>query len=162
MSQFSHPQTDRPITTALRSQLMDSLINNVVDDYVFPDKAKQIGALLKKFRQGKEFAAITSFQQFSNALNQQLRQFSNDKHLALLYSNDTVPVEKEQEVSFPAFIKEFAVNNNYGFTKVEILPGNIGYINILGFFSFCGGYRCCNRGLSLYRKYRCIDYRFAA
>jgi retinol-binding protein 3 len=42
----------------------------------------------------------------------------------------------DKEPPLPDFIKTFAIENNYGFNKIDILDGNIGYMNILGFFPF--------------------------
>ncbi len=136
VSQFSTQQEDRPLTIKVRQQLMDSLIKQVEEGYVFEDKAMQIGKALKMFQKTKAFAEINTFQDFITVLNEQFRQISHDKHLALLYSFDSVTAKDGQEVAFPEFIKQFAVNNNYGFNKIDILPGNIGYMNILGFFPF--------------------------
>jgi C-terminal processing protease CtpA/Prc len=134
--QFSAQQQDRPLSVSGKQQLMDTLIRHLVDGYVFEDAGIQMGKALKIFQKGRSFAQINSFQGFADSLNTQFLRISNDKHLRLLYSYDTVPVQSEQEVSFPDFIKQFAVNNNYGFNKLEILQGNIGYMNILGFFPF--------------------------
>ncbi|MGN6341133.1 MAG: S41 family peptidase [Ginsengibacter sp.] len=47
-----------------------------------------------------------------------------------------MPQKTDKEPPLPDFIKTFAIQNNYGFNKIDILDGNIGYMNILGFFPF--------------------------
>lgn len=44
-----------------------------------------------------------------------------------------MPQKTDKEPPLPDFIKTFAIQNNYGFNKIDILDGNIGYMNILGF-----------------------------
>jgi retinol-binding protein 3 len=66
-----------------------------------------------------------------------LREISHDKHVSLNYSYKPVPVR--QEGAGPTTEERQGLRNygeaiNYGFERVERLPGNIGYIRLNLFF----------------------------
>ena len=75
-------------------------------------------------------------------LTADLQGISKDKHLRVRYSIQPIPVRQErgeptaaEKAGFTAYMKRV----NYGFEKVERLPGNIGYIDFRGFFDPEGG-----------------------
>ena len=80
-----------------------------------------------------------SYNEFANQVTINLENFSNDKHLDLLYdpslasallndtvSNTTIYTDEEAKIE---------VWNNYGFKDLSILDGNIGYMNLTVFFT---------------------------
>ena len=91
--------------------------------------------ILKNQKKGG-YNKIRSSKEFADTISNQLALISNDKHLHVLFSHDTVQQKTDKEPPLPDFIKTFAVQNNFGFNKLDILDGNIGYMNILGFFPF--------------------------
>lgn len=91
--------------------------------------------ILKHQKKG-DYNKIISSREFADTISNQLVLISNDKHLHILFSYDTVQQKTDKEPPLPDFIKTFAIENNYGFNKIDILDGNIGYMNILGFFPF--------------------------
>jgi hypothetical protein len=134
--QFSPNQQDLPILPAEKAQMIDTIIKAVKESYVFPETALQIETAIIKHERKGDYKKIASSKEFADTLSNQLVRISNDKHLHILFSYDTVPQKTDKEPSLPDFIKTFAIENNYGFNKLDILDGNIGYMNILGFFPF--------------------------
>jgi retinol-binding protein 3 len=136
IAQFSPNQPDLSISIQEKKQIIDTIINTITDAYVIPEIAfaieKEISIQLKK----GFYNNITSSKEFADTISSQLIRLSNDKHLRILFSHDKVPYKTEKEAPLPDFIKTFAIENNYGFNKINILEGNIGYINIVGFFPF--------------------------
>ena len=103
---------------------------------MFPEISLKIEAAIIKHQRDGDYSKITSSKDFADSISNQLVRISNDKHLRILFSHDTVPQKTDKEPPLPDFIKTFAIENNYGFNKIDILDGNIGYMNILGFFRF--------------------------
>jgi hypothetical protein len=136
VAQFSPNQPDLSISVQEKKQIIDTIIKTINDAYVFPEIAhaieKEISIQLKK----GHYNNITSSKEFADTISGQLMRLSNDKHLRILFSHNKVPYKTEKEAPLPDFIKTFAIENNYGFNKINIMDGNIGYINIVGFFSF--------------------------
>jgi C-terminal processing protease CtpA/Prc len=59
---------------------------------------------------------------------------SHDKHLRVLYSHDTLPKPREPSPEERRNMRARMSKRNFGFEKVERLEGNIGYLDLRGFF----------------------------
>jgi retinol-binding protein 3 len=139
------PASDRPdikVDAATRSQVIDQLIKEVNDGYVFPEVAKQMETAIRGRQKAGEYENITSAKSFTEKLTSDLQAVSRDKHLRVGYSIQPIPVRQErgepteaEKAQFNSYMKRV----NYGFDKVERLPGNVGYINFRGFFDPEGG-----------------------
>jgi hypothetical protein len=109
----------------------------VEDNYVFQDKGKRIAAhFLSEYKSGK-FQNAKNWTKFGEISTKILRDTSGDEHLYVRYDPQQVkelvapPTENNndgsgEENSF--FYGAKAREKNYGFAKVEILAGNIGYL----------------------------------
>jgi len=115
------PQTDKTIDAAMRNAVLEEAIRLVKEHYVFPEMAEKAAADIQTRIQNKEYDNITSAIQFADKLTKDLRSISKDKHLyvRLMTNNRVNP-----------FTPELARAGNYGFSKAEILPNNIGYLKI--------------------------------
>src|SRR6476661_7316163 len=135
----SFAQTEQPdltIVAATRTQVIDGILKRLNDSYVFPETAKKMEQSIRERQSNKEYEQVTSAKEFATKLTNDLQAVSHDKHLRVRYSYDALPdrgpkreptaEEREQE-------KRELTWMNHGFTKVERLPGNIGYIDFRGF-----------------------------
>lgn len=134
--QFSPNQPDLQVSAKEKAQIIDTVIKAVKSTYIFPEISLHIETEILKHQKRGDYNKIISSKEFADTISNQLVRISNDKHLRILFSYDTVPQKTDKDPPLPDFIKTFAVQNNYGFNKIDILDGNIGYMNILGFFPF--------------------------
>jgi hypothetical protein len=132
-AQFQRVQQNRFIATKEKRMVLDAIIHAIKDEYVYPEIAQQIATKLNRRFLNGAYNSIDSARAFADTLSVQLMQISDDNHLRVVFSYDTV-ADPSKEPPLPDFIRDIALKNNYGFNKVEVLDGNIGYINILGFF----------------------------
>jgi hypothetical protein len=100
--------------------------------YVFPETAKKMEDALKKNLAEGRYKSIDDPEILAQRLKEDMIAVSHDKHINIIY------MEKEPgnpEQSPEAEAKEVAemAENNFGFKKLEILQGNIGYIDLRGF-----------------------------
>ena len=134
---FAQPeQPDLTIDAATRTQVVDTILKRLNESYVFPDIAKKMEASIRERVAKKEYDQITSAKQFATTLTNDLQAISHDKHLRVRYSYEAVPErgprqeptaeEREQR-------KRDLTWMNHGFSKVERLRGNIGYLEFLNF-----------------------------
>jgi hypothetical protein len=134
---FAQPeQPDLTIDAATRTQVVDTILKRLNESYVFPDIAKKMEASIRERVTKKEYDQITSAKQFATTLTNDLQAVSHDKHLRVRYSYEAVPErgprqeptaeEREQR-------KRDLTWMNHGFSKVERLRGNIGYLEFLNF-----------------------------
>jgi len=135
-------QPDVTIDSKVRSEVIENLLRELNDSYVFPETAKKMGSDLQSRIQKNEYDQITSARAFAEKLTADLQSVSHDKHLRVRYSYQPIPIRKEkneptedEKSNFNQFMKRI----NYGFEKVERLQGNIGYIDLRGFQDPEGG-----------------------
>ena len=127
-------QPDRTIDATVRAEVIDGALRHLNTAYVFPEAAKKMEQAIRERVARKEYDGITSAQAFAAALTTHLQEVSRDKHLRVLYSADGLP-ERPQEPSAEerARFLENARRTNFGFERVERLPGNVGYLDLRGF-----------------------------
>lgn len=124
-------QPDLTIDAATRTQVIDGILKRLNDSYVFPEVAKKLEQSIRERVSKKEYDQITSAKQFATTLTKDLQAVSNDKHLRVRYSHSPIP-ERGQRREPTAEEREQRKRDlswmNHGFTKVERLRGNIGYL----------------------------------
>lgn len=127
---------DLTIDAATRNQVIDAVLKELNDRYVFPETAKKMETDVRAKLKNKEYEQITSARNFSKKLTEDLQSVSHDKHLRVTYSFDKIPVRvkrdeptAEEKQQYERVLKL----NNYAFTKTEVMAGNIGYIEFRGF-----------------------------
>ncbi len=136
-AQQSKPQPDMNIDSATRSAVIDNLIKELNEGYVFAETAKLMENDLKARSANKEYDAIVSSLAFADKLTADLQAISHDKHLRVRFSFDPIPIRTdkheptaEEKANFDRSMKRA----NYGFDRAERMDGNIGYIELRGFF----------------------------
>lgn len=128
-------QPDMQLDAAARKEVIDTLVKRLNDAYVFPEVAAKVEQSLRS--REAEYAQITSARQFAEKLTADVQAVSHDKHLRVRYSYESIPVRKDDNSELTAEerdrIRRELGRINYGFERVERLPGNIGYIDLRGF-----------------------------
>jgi hypothetical protein len=129
-------QPDLTIDAATRTQVIDTLLKRLNDSYVFPEVAKKMEQSLRDRVAKKEYDQITSAKEFATTLTKDLQAVSNDKHLRVRYSHSAIPErgERREPTAEEREQRKRDMNwMNHGFTKVERLAGNIGYLEFRNF-----------------------------
>jgi hypothetical protein len=130
-------------TVVLNSKLRATIVNNIsqllLDNYVFPDTAVKMSNCIKNKLKEGAYNKITDAVAFSDALTIDLYSVYHDRHMIVQF----VPPETTQNSNVASTSSQ--INNedplerikqaNFGLRKVEILSGNIGYINIDHFWA---------------------------
>lgn len=130
-------EPDMTIDAATRSQVIDAVLKDLNEHYVFPDVAKKIEVLIREHQKSQKYDGLTSASGFAKALTADMREVSRDKHLNVVYSYKPVPERKmsaEPTEEERQGRRNYGEAINYGFERVERLPGNIGYLRVNLFF----------------------------
>ena len=134
---FAQPeQQDLTIDAATRTQVVDTILKRLNESYVFPDVAKKMEQSIRERVTKKEYDQITSAKLFATTLTNDLQAVSHDKHLRVRYSFEAIPErgpQREPTAEERDQRKRDLTYMNHGFSKVERLPGNIGYLEFLNF-----------------------------
>jgi len=138
-------ETAKPpaIDAKMRAEVVKGVGELMVKLYIFPDKAKEMEALLTKKLQGGEYDKITDVQAFAQTLTEDLRSVTKDRHIHCEYGPEIVKRIRARESQsaddrekwLKQALKEER-KENFGFREVKILDGNIGYLDLGGFSSF--------------------------
>src|SRR5690349_604347 len=89
-AQFQEHHQNRAISAKEKQLVIDSLIHTLKEGYVYPDMAKQIKTKLNQLVAKGSYKSIDSAQAFCDTLSNQLVQWSDDRHLRLVFSYDTI------------------------------------------------------------------------
>lgn len=98
----------------------------IQEKYVFPEMADQIADHLQKLSKESSLGNIGP-EELVEKVNFILDTISYDKHLRLQYTPESF--DKDSNTSLQMDFEKYALEHNFGFSSVEIKPGNIGYIN---------------------------------
>jgi len=105
-----------------KTQVVDSLAASLVKNYVYLDTAVQMGNYIRQRLKDGAYNQAGNPNAFAQLLTADLRHIYNDAHLAINY-NPPVAVAPS-----PQNNRAIAAQENFGFRKLEILGGNIGYL----------------------------------
>ena len=125
-----------------RTEVFENVIRELHTNYVAPEKIKSIEAALRAKLQSGNYDKVETRTRFASALTQDLREASNDLHLFVTYDPDleklllTSPrypsVKLKELPPSPKTLSEMR-SQNFDFRKLEILPGNVGYLELRSF-----------------------------
>jgi Periplasmic protease len=135
------PASAAALTAEEKTRIIDGVCRQLNEAYVFPETAKKMEADLRERQKQGAYDAVTDNKAFADALTEHLRAVSKDKHLSVFYSPKPLPEDlgREPEGSPPAAVREQQrrdmARTNFGFERVERLPGNVGYLDLRGFYA---------------------------
>lgn len=126
---------DRTIEPAMRKEVIDGGLDRLNRLYVFPEVAKKMEEAVRERQAKGEYDSIKSGVALARKLTEDLQAVSRDKHLRVNFSYDPLPERRNQPPSQEEIERQRRnmAFNNYGFEKVERLPGNIGYVDYRAF-----------------------------
>ncbi len=127
-----------PIDAGSRSQVVEQLASTLSTVYVFPDVGEKYAATIREALARGDYDQLTDDVELADRLTHDLHAVQLDKHLRVLTSRDP-RAERFRRADAAgqgdpraAFLERERAGN-YGFAKVEILPGNIGVVDLRSF-----------------------------
>lgn len=123
-------EDDVVLDAAERKAVIDGAIAQLKEYYIYPEGAqKMIDSVLAHEKAG-DYDKITDGSTFASRLTEDMQSVTKDRHLHVNYAPFKMPPQHEggpspeEEARFRKEIER----DNCGWRKVEILPGNIGYV----------------------------------
>lgn len=114
------------IDDAIRNDTVEAAARTLREGYVYPEMGQKMADALARYQADGRYDGITSAGQLASKLTADLFAICNDRHFSIR------PMGPSQDGS-PSDTRSVSGNDapdNYGFRKVELLPGNVGYIKL--------------------------------
>jgi hypothetical protein len=135
------------IDAAAKQRVVTKVASIMTDTYVDPEIGREMAHHILARHEEGAYAPSADVKSFCSALTSDLRSVSNDRHLFVFYSPEEtrevaarkklLPEEEIEEIEKQYY--ESARRENFGFRKVEILEGNVGYLELNIFSSIENG-----------------------
>jgi len=121
-----------------RAELIRDVSEVLTEVYVFPDVAEEMVKLINRNSDSGKYDQFATVAEFAAQLTEDLQSISHDLHLHVGASkapprNDTGEQLSEEQMAARRLARAKA--GNFGFKRLELLPGNIGYIDLREFIS---------------------------
>lgn len=140
------PQPKLVVDSAMRIEAVNTLVAKLNDHYIFPDKARQIEAVLRQRQHEGKYDGMTDGEQLAKQLTDDINGVVHDQHMEVLFSRGLVPqddagpppesqAEWEQRNNFAMrlIVGVRLRLINFGVKKVDHLGSNIGYLQVSAF-----------------------------
>lgn len=126
------------INSKTKEQVVFKVASIMKEKYVFEEIGNKMSKHIVLLFKNGEYDSIVNVIPFCNKLTSDLRDISNDKHLYVFYSPEETYQVKASKKMLPEkevkeindYFYEIERKENFGFKKVEILDGNIGYFEL--------------------------------
>ncbi len=133
----AEPRPDAPLTTADRREIVETLTQQLRSRYVYPERAEPVAARLSQRSAQGAYEGAATVAAMGEALNRDLRERDEDRHFRVEFDPDVQPAPggeppkpTREEIERD---RAQAARMGYGITRVQRLPGNIGYLDLRGF-----------------------------
>jgi hypothetical protein len=140
LTALSQPKGDKSAQRIKPEVVVGSLVNRLETYYILPATSKAMSTLLETNLKNGNYRTLTDPSLLAARLEADLKTVYPDKHLYISYdptfkdpSQGTKLKQEKSKEREKELIRE--KESNFSFTEVKILPRNIGYVRIDGFFT---------------------------
>ena len=129
------------IDAATRARVIDAVVANLNEFYVFPETAKKMAEALRARQKRGEYDAVADGGAFAGLLTEHLQQVSHDKHLRVDFFPAVLPKDEAQRNrDADARMRAQMEHDNCLFETAERFSPNIGYLKFNAFLDpeVCG------------------------
>lgn len=125
--------SDSTVDAATRRQVIEGLVERLAAGYLFPDTGDAFGRVILDRERRGQYDRISGARAFAESLTAHLQAVSKDPHLRVSYSEAPLPNEgtgAPSAVDAETFLHVYGLVTNYGFGRVRLLDGNVGYLEL--------------------------------
>ena len=120
-----------------KSLALDKVAELIGEFYVFPDSGAKFSREFQRLSRDGKYSEYKDPQRLANQIDGDLERISNDKHLAFFYdpqmNSELRQAAASDEPAEDTMLEE-ELRRNLGFQKIEILSGNVGYLDLRMFY----------------------------
>jgi len=127
------------LDSKMKSEAIANISSLMVENYVFEDIAYKVKSELEANMKNNVYDGIDDPVEFSRRMTNDIQAVTHDKHIRFMFNPemaaDLLAGGNDEETN-PVLVEKYRKEMkevNYQFKKLEILPGNIGYLDLRGF-----------------------------
>ncbi len=124
------------ITRAERAEVVEAIAQVFAETYVFEDRAQKVAAHLRQRLANGAFDSATDREALADLLTAEIQKVEADKHIEVISDADA-DADANADDGRPRSERYGWIDRlrrrNYDFARVEILPGNVGYLRVDSF-----------------------------
>jgi len=124
---------DTRLSAPQRAEIVRAVSEILNESYIFADVAAKMGRLIENSLEAGKYDGLETLGELTAQLTEDLRSVSHDLHLSVDPLHEIAVEDAQEEAAIRARWLESMRRENYGFRKVEIRAGNIGYLKLTGF-----------------------------
>ncbi len=128
------PRVTGKLDEDLVRETVESLAAVISREYIDAELGSRIDMSLRQRLAENRYAAVGSLDALASFLTRDLFELSRDKHLSVAVVPDLRRLAPVPETSQSESRETIGRRSNFGIQRVEIMPGNIGSINITWFY----------------------------
>ena len=136
-------QTEVELSQKQKKSISALMTKQIKDNYAFPEEFENIKAMIADLEKSEEFKETKKASEFGSLMTSALRDFTNDPHFNVIYSppmfeniNQMLSAgsgngnRRGPQVSSSMGRGLPDEKRNFNLSKLEVLPGNIGYLKL--------------------------------
>jgi hypothetical protein len=129
------PAPTGQLDPVVRHAIVNELAQTIEDEYVFPDVAKKVAASLRAKDAKNGYTNANTIDSLTNTLTADMRSAGNDLHFSIWFDPDFKFTPEDAVPSAEALAQQRQQSEQMaaGISRVERLPGNVGYLDLRGF-----------------------------
>ena len=122
-----------PVDQELIRSTVENLAGVLQREYFDPEVGASASKSLQEGLAEGRYANAPTLQSLADMLTRDLFESTNDKHLAVAVVEDVISTDKSAR-PLDWSRQERGRHENFGVQRVEVLPGNVGYLNLTSFY----------------------------
>ena len=124
---------DTRLSGPQRAAIVEAVSGILSESYVFADVAAGMGRLIGDNLEAGKYDGLETLGGLTRQLTEDLHSVSHDLHLSVDPLYEIAEEDPEEEAAIRARELERMRGENFGFRKVAVRPGNIGYLQLTEF-----------------------------
>lgn len=126
------------VDVSTRTKVVNKVADLMSDYFLYPDIGEKSGEYIKDKLKNGDYDSFTDVKKFCSQVTADLREICHDKHLFVFYSPEEakevaarkslLPPDEKERIERQLYEK--GRRTNFGFSRVEILDGNVGYLDL--------------------------------
>ena len=144
-------QENTSLSDEYKEQAIETLNRLMNERYVFPKVAKATEEHLLEQLEAGHFDQFETDEAFAEALTESVQSINKDKHMRIRANRryEAAPNTPEHRIEEQLSWMERSRRNNYGFSSVQLLEGNVGYLDLRGFAGLENGKEHADAAMAL-------------